>query len=80
MIVDVHTHFLRAKTDFGPQVHADMARCGINVKRWDFSPTEHLNATEPADAAVVFGLRAAATGWNVPNDAVAEHVARRRAA
>lgn len=76
MIVDVHTHFLRAKTDFGPQVRADMARCEIDVNRWDFSPEEHLKAMEPADVAVVFGLSAAATGWNVPNDAVAEQVAR----
>ena len=29
-----------------------------------------------ADVAVVFGIQAGATGWNIPNDAVAEHVKR----
>ena len=76
MIVDVHTHFFRAKTDFGVQVRADMTRSGTDPKSWDFSPEEHLEATKAADVTVVFGLLAAATGWNTPNDAVAEHVRR----
>ena len=76
MIVDVHTHFFRADTDFGDQVLADMARCSINVKAWDFTPEDHLRATAAADVAVVFGLRAVATGWRTSNDAVAEHIRR----
>jgi hypothetical protein len=35
-----------------------------------------LETTREADVAVVFGLQAQATGWNIPNDAVAAHVAR----
>jgi hypothetical protein len=35
-----------------------------------------LETTREADVAVVFGLQAQATGWNIPNDAVATHVAR----
>jgi uncharacterized protein len=35
----------------------------------------HLETTRAADVAVVFGLQARATGWNIPNDAVAAHVA-----
>ncbi len=77
MIVDVHTHFYRADVDLSARVLADMARCGIAPEQWRFTPEEHLAAAEAADAAVVFGLQAAATGWAVPNDVVAEHVRRR---
>lgn len=76
MIVDVHTHFLDFDRHCGPQVLADLQRCGISPDLWRFTPEDHLRATEAADAAIVFGLRAARTGWHVPNDAVAAHVAR----
>ena len=46
MIVDVHTHFLRASIDLGPQVCADMARCGIDISAWGFSAEDHLRALE----------------------------------
>ena len=77
MIVDVHTHFYRADVDLSARVRADMQRCGIAPEQWRFTPEEHLASVEPADVAVVFGLQAAATGWDVPNDVVAEHVRRR---
>jgi uncharacterized protein len=77
MIVDVHTHFYRADIDLGDHVHDDLKRCGIPLDQWRFTPDEHVAAVDAADAAIVFGLQAAATGWNVPNDAVAEHVRRR---
>ncbi|MBN1343742.1 MAG: amidohydrolase [Phycisphaerae bacterium] len=77
MIVDVHTHFYRADVDWGDHVREDLERCGFALEQWRFEPEDHLAAVEAADAAIVFGLRAAATGWAVPNDAVAEHVRRR---
>jgi hypothetical protein len=76
MIVDIHTHFLDLDRDCGKQVIADLQRCGIAPAAWRFTPEDHLRATQAADFAVVFGLRAACTGWHVPNEAVAEHVAR----
>ena len=76
MIVDIHTHFLDFDRDCGAQVAADLERCGMSAATWRFTPEEHLRATEGAEAAVVFGLRAARTGWRVPNDAVAAHVQR----
>ena len=74
MIVDVHTHFFRPELDFGPRLRADLARCGINPPAWGEVGQRHLETTRAADVAVVFGIQAAATGWNVPNDVVAEHV------
>jgi uncharacterized protein len=76
MIVDVHTHFFRPTTDFGPALLADMARCGVEPSAWGDVGERHLETTLAADVAVVFGLRAQTTGWNIPNDAVAAHVAR----
>ena len=76
MIVDVHTHFFRPELDFGPNLRADMARTGVNPASWGDVGEQHLQTTRAADVAVVFGLQAEATGWNIPNDAVAAHVAR----
>jgi uncharacterized protein len=75
MIVDVHTHFFRPATDFGPALQADMERCGVDPGAWGNVGERHLETTRAADVAVVFGLQARATGWNIPNDAVAAHVA-----
>jgi predicted TIM-barrel fold metal-dependent hydrolase len=74
MIVDVHTHFLDLSRHCGPQVAADMARAHIDPARWQFGPEDHLRATSAADYVVVFGMRAAKTGWRVPNDDVAAYV------
>ena len=76
MIVDVHTHLVDLETDCRPQVLDDMRRCGIDPAQWRFSAEDHLRATAAADTAVVFGLQAAKTGWQVPNDRVAAHVGR----
>lgn len=76
MIVDVHTHFFRPESDFGPSLRADMARSGVDAAAWGDVGERHLETTREAEVAVVFGLQAAATGWNIPNDAVAAHVAR----
>jgi predicted TIM-barrel fold metal-dependent hydrolase len=76
MIVDAHTHFFRPDTDFDSRVREDLMRCGIDVRKWPSTAEEHLNATAAADAVVVFGLQAQATGWHVPNDVVAAHVSK----
>src|SRR5262245_18144045 len=76
MIVDVHTHVFRPETDFGPQLRADMARCGVDPTSWGDVAQRHLETTRAADVALVFGLQARATGWNIPNEAVAAQVAR----
>ncbi len=76
MIVDIHTHYFRPEIDFGPGLRADLARCGVDPAAWGDVGERHLESTRAADVAVVFGLQAQATGWNIPNDAVAAQVAR----
>ena len=76
MIVDVHTHVFDAARDFGPRLRADLQRCGIDPATWGDVAARHLETTRAADVAVVFGLQASATDWNIPNDTVAAHVAR----
>jgi predicted TIM-barrel fold metal-dependent hydrolase len=75
MIIDIHTHVFRFETDFGPKLLADMERCKIDPSIWRHLGEKHLESTKAADVAIVFGLQAAATGWNIPNDMVAAHVA-----
>lgn len=75
MIVDVHTHVFVPERDFGPQTWDDMQRCGVDPATWGDVAARHLETTRAADVAIVFGLQAAATGWHVPNDEVARHVA-----
>ncbi|KAA9346758.1 amidohydrolase family protein [Larkinella humicola] len=76
MIVDIHTHFFRPETDFGPKLQADMARCGVDAAVWGDVGERHLETTRDADVAIVFGLQASQTDWNIPNEVVAAHVAR----
>lgn len=75
MIIDIHTHFFRPELDFGPRLQADMARCGIETSVWGDIGERHLETTREADVAIVFGLQASETDWNIPNDVVAAHVA-----
>lgn len=75
MIIDIHTHIFRFDTDFGPKLLADMERCKIDPTVWRDLGEKHLESTKAADVAIVFGLQASATGWNIPNDMVAAHVA-----
>jgi predicted TIM-barrel fold metal-dependent hydrolase len=76
MIVDIHTHVFRPDTDFGSKLRADLDRCRVDPAAWGDVAENHLATTQAADVAVVFGLQAGATGWNIPNDMVAAHVAR----
>ncbi len=74
MIVDVHTHVFRPERDLGPRLWADLKRCGVDASAWGDICARHLETTRAADVAVVFGIQAAATGWQVSNDFVAAHV------
>lgn len=76
MIVDIHTHVFNAESDFGPALQADMTRCGIDQTVWGDVAQRHLETTKVADVAIVFGLQASQTDWNIPNEEVALHVAK----
>ncbi|MFT3750722.1 MAG: amidohydrolase family protein [Agriterribacter sp.] len=76
MIVDIHTHVFDAAQHFGPKLNADLVRCGVDPAVWGNVEERHLETTKAADVAVVFGLQASATGWNIPNEVVAAHVAK----
>lgn len=78
MIVDIHTHIFNAATDFGPELRADLDRCHVDPTAWGDVEKRHLETSKMADVAVVFGLQASATGWNIPNKAVAAHVSKAR--
>jgi predicted TIM-barrel fold metal-dependent hydrolase len=76
MIVDIHTHVFRPDLDFGPNLQADMKRCGVDQTVWGNVEERHLETTKAADVAIVFGLQASETDWNIPNEMVAAHVAK----
>lgn len=76
MIIDIHTHVFDASQHFGPKLMADLDRCGVDAGEWGNVEERHLESTKAADVAVVFGLQAQATDWNIPNDMVAAHVAK----
>lgn len=76
MIVDIHTHVFNTGNDFSPELKADMTRCSIDPTSWGDVKEQHLKNTLAADVAVVFGLQASASGWNIPNEDVAAHVRR----
>lgn len=76
MIVDIHTHVFKPESDFGPKLQADMKRCRIDQAVWGDVESRHLETTTAADVAIVFGLQASATDWNIPNENVAAHVSR----
>ncbi len=76
MIIDIHTHVFNHESDFGPALKADLERCGVDPSVWGDVKARHLSSTQNADVAVVFGLQASATGWNIPNEDVAAHVAQ----
>ncbi|WP_316814345.1 amidohydrolase family protein [Pedobacter heparinus] len=76
MIVDIHTHVFRPESDFGPKLQADLLRCGVEPAIWGDVAERHLETTQAADVAIVFGLQASATDWNIPNEYVAAHVGR----
>lgn len=76
MIVDIHTHIFRPAIDFGPRLKADLLRCNVDPDIWGNVQKRHLETTLEADVAIVFGLQASATDWNIPNELVATHVSQ----
>ena len=70
MIVDVHTHFFDPRTTFAEWLRVHMIQCGIDPKNWEFTSQEYEEGTSAAEAAVVFGLEAKATGWRGDNETV----------
>lgn len=74
MIIDIHTHLVDFEREFGQQLRDDLTRCGIPHDVWRYSEESYLEGTKAADKVVVFGLKAAKTGWNVDNRRVADFV------
>lgn len=69
MIVDLHTHFWGAG-ELGPEVFADLDQARIPRERMVVTSADHLQATKAVHYAVVFGLRARRSGFNIANDTV----------
>jgi uncharacterized protein len=75
MIVDCHTHVGTAG-HYSPGFRADLARSWSEVQIGDQELEDHWRAMAPVDKAIVLAFDAPASGINVPNDYVAEYVAR----
>lgn len=74
MIIDIHTHVFNPASDFGPKLLTDLERNNVDTTTWGDVAKRHLETTKAADVAVVFGLQASATDWNISNEDVAAHV------
>jgi len=89
MIVDVHTHLFwypdhLAADLVDEALAAKMVKIETSGGRAyaksldrhsnDARPEDHWRATAAADRVIVFGLRAPATGYNTPNEVVADYV------
>lgn len=73
MIVDVHTHCLQPEHVSWEARQAD-ERAGYPPMQ-SLSPQRYLEALEPVDRAIVFGVRALRTGLSTPNEYTARWVA-----
>ena len=74
MIVDVHTHCIQPD-HMSESAHRGMEQAGYPPMP-SYSLDEFLEAMEPVDRAVVFGIRAVATGHLSPNELIADWVRR----
>lgn len=89
MIVDVHTHVFWYPDHLDEQLVQEalaaklvkMQTSGgrayastLDLHSNDARPEDHWKATTDADRVIVFGLRAKATGYNAPNEIIAEYV------
>jgi predicted TIM-barrel fold metal-dependent hydrolase len=75
MIIDMHTHLVNFY-DFGDNLREDLKRSGIRHEIWTYRKKDYLAGTSAADKVIVFGLKAQKTGWNCPNEPVADFVSR----
>jgi uncharacterized protein len=90
VIVDIHTHVFWYPDHLSDQLVEDaLAAKRVKAARGgralltrtdrhanDATPDDHHAATAAADKVVVFGIRAAAVGFLVPNEVIADYVTR----
>lgn len=77
MIIDLHTQIWSNLDQLGPNV-AERTRNKL-IDRWgqyDGSPASHEESMTCVDGAIVFGFRSQRLGAHVPNEFIAEFVAR----
>jgi predicted TIM-barrel fold metal-dependent hydrolase len=72
MVIDIHTHCMQPDHVSEAAKAAD-ERAGY-PSMLPLSPETYLKAMEPVDRAIVFGIRAYATGVESPNNATAEWI------
>src|SRR5688572_28883821 len=77
MILDVHTHIWSSLEQFGPEIAESLrtraAERGMTIEA---SPLSHERSMSCVDAALVFGFRSERLAAHVPNELIAEFVAR----
>ncbi len=76
MIVDIHTHVGEYPAHIGERFAEEARAAWAEVRLGRTLAEHHAEALEDVDRAVVLGFDAAAAGFVVPNDYVAEYVAR----
>ncbi len=73
MIVDVHTHCIQPE-DFSEASRRAMARVGLEVRPVSYET--YAKEMRAVDRAILFGVRATASGWATPNERTANWVSR----
>jgi len=76
VIVDCHTHIWDFHKHLSPEFVGEAGRARTDSVRMDFSLDDHTEAMKPVDRAFVFAFRSRALNVNVPNEFVAEYIAR----
>lgn len=76
MLVDLHTHLGEAPEHISERFAAEARAAWGAELRLGRTLDEHYEATRGADRVVALGFCAPASGWVVPNDYVADYVAR----
>ena len=77
MMVDVHTHVWECPCHIGERfIHDARRTAGEGYKDIHVDLDKHWEAMQAVDRAVVLGFRARHVGVLVPNEYVAEYVAR----
>lgn len=75
MIIDLHTHLTLKKHFIGDSFLTEMERGGGDKNNIVTSYQRHENEVlSKVDKAVVFGIKAEASGWVVPNEFIADYV------
>ncbi len=88
MIVDCHSHLMWSPDHLSEEFRADAARTwqanmGLTAatlgkempaeELFDARPEKHWAASAEADKVIVFGMQAPATGFDVPNEVIADY-------